>query len=113
MTETRGVGPLRGTTTWLESYVARDGAALNDVIESLNHMGITLLTEGADKTAPSLVVFDVPSAELADAVRARSRHRRVLALALSRDGISRPWDLLALGASDVLAWCDGQVLPGL
>ena len=93
--------------------------------ELVEHVAAALRTSGIrqppaphpprDEAGPVVLVFDTFSSELAEAVRraAAGGRQRVLAVAASHEGLpdGRAWELLRLGASDVLAW-DGPQTAG-
>jgi transcriptional regulator with GAF, ATPase, and Fis domain len=70
-----------------------------------------------DEDRPVVLVFDAFSSELAEAVRgaAAGGRQRVLAVAASHEGLpdGRAWELLRLGASDVLPWDGPQTAAAM
>jgi transcriptional regulator with GAF, ATPase, and Fis domain len=70
-----------------------------------------------DEAGPVVLVFDTYSSELADMVRgaAAGGRQRLLAVASSHDRLpdGRTWELLRLGASDVLPWDGPQTAAAM
>jgi transcriptional regulator with GAF, ATPase, and Fis domain len=70
-----------------------------------------------DEAGPVVLVFDTFSSELAEAVRraAAGGRQRVLTVAASQEGLpdGRAWELLRLGASDVLPWDGPQTAAAM
>jgi transcriptional regulator with GAF, ATPase, and Fis domain len=95
--------------------------------ELVEHVAAGLLTSGIqqrraqhpprDETDPVVLVFDAYSPELADAVRRATAggRQRVLAVAASHEGLpdGHAWELLRLGASDVLHWDGPQTAAAM
>ena len=112
-----GTGPVT-------AHLCPVGAPDEDLVE---HVAAAMLTSGIsqrrsrhpprDEAGPVVLVFDTYSPELAEAVRraaAGGRHR-VLAVAASQEGLpdGRTWELLRLGASDVLPWDGPQTAAAM
>jgi transcriptional regulator with GAF, ATPase, and Fis domain len=102
------VGPIRAG---LKSLVRADAFDTDDVASVLQAGGVEVsAVEGSPPGAPVVVFFDEFSPGLFDFIRlsSASGRRRVLAVdvARSKRAPAAQWQLLEVGASDVLVWDD-------
>ena len=100
--------PIRA---WLKSLVRAHTFGGDEVASALRHVGVDVAPlVGSAAGAPAVVLFDQLSPALFETVRRISAGGRHRVLAVGVGGSMLPatahWQLLDIGASDVLAWDD-------
>lgn len=97
-------------TVWLDGFTSEPEPAAR-LIQELKHSGVDCYPSDPQSDRPSgsgLVLFDRCRPELVERIWERSQRgeERLVAVALGREALTggQGWQLLAAGASDVLAW---------